>query len=680
MQFSLVSLIPGLIRNLQDSADPSLDSYERNLRKPTSLKTSDRNSLLLYMGLPLQIFGRGSLFGPYTPLQQLDKLAEFGTKSYIVGSTNSLLLMQKDRYSDILINLDEGMINISSPSLRSALNLSTADRRWIDFITQSVNDTWDEQNPERPNTMGYVGSEEFIRLQFEEYLLSLISSVKCHNYMQANVNNPAAHMPHVEGDPTNDFGAEWIEAWTRTENYRLWNSNTDSHLFDIVEPKHPCAGGLTIDDVQRRLAQQVKELGLDQRFAVGKEVVGRNLGMAKDRASVVFNRLYADVEALREANRRKAEEDANSAAASGGTGPTGTSPTSAPTSATSATFPKPELTKAQGAAATASSKASSYIGSWASWAGEKKKGWAAKSASASKRNSAEIDHNDFPPDFQPRDITPKVSLSASRPSSVAPSTSRFQMQPRSVSDVWSRQGRADGYARPESKDSYKESLFDAERSETDEDEKKIYGREGKSFLKQYERQSEDSTFSNEGFQEVRRDAPRSAEASGAATPTPTTSAAAPAPIPAAEIVAAIERPVVEKTDSAATIKPAITPFRTKVPPAVEPSPVQPTLLAAVQAPAPASERVENAPPPSNVVSASPPAPAPAPAAPPIPEVAPSKEVEPSPVVDIPASVSATQGVPLAQQQAKRFTHTKTTSSAVSAMRARFEAAQKDLGK
>lgn len=75
------------------------------------------------MGLPLQIFGKvcvwsslvfndqaltffkGSMFGPYTPLQQLDLLADDGTKSYVVGSTNSLLLQQKDRYSDILINV-----------------------------------------------------------------------------------------------------------------------------------------------------------------------------------------------------------------------------------------------------------------------------------------------------------------------------------------------------------------------------------------------------------------------------------------------------------------------------------------------------------------------------------------------------------------------------------------------
>ncbi|KAF7559060.1 hypothetical protein G7046_g5096 [Stylonectria norvegica] len=178
MQFSLISLIPGLIRNLQDSADPELNSYEKSLSKSTSLRTSDRNSLLSYMGLPLQIFGKGSLFGPYTPLQQLDMLADFGTKSYIVGSTNSLLLQQKDRYSDILINLDDDTVSITSTSLRAALTLTAADRRWIDYLTQEINETWDEANPNRPKTLKYVGSEEFIRLQFEEYILALISSVK----------------------------------------------------------------------------------------------------------------------------------------------------------------------------------------------------------------------------------------------------------------------------------------------------------------------------------------------------------------------------------------------------------------------------------------------------------------------------------------------------------------------
>jgi hypothetical protein len=76
LQFSLISLIPGLINHLEDCADPSFDSYAQSVEKPTSLKTSDRSScrhlpsptfnygvanlsiVLAYMGLPLQIFGK----------------------------------------------------------------------------------------------------------------------------------------------------------------------------------------------------------------------------------------------------------------------------------------------------------------------------------------------------------------------------------------------------------------------------------------------------------------------------------------------------------------------------------------------------------------------------------------------------------------------------------------------
>jgi hypothetical protein len=210
--------------------------------------------VLTYMGLPLQLFGRGSLFGPYTPLQQLDMLADQDTKAYIVGSTNSLLLQQKDRYSDLLINLDEHTINVTSASLRHALILSTPDRRWIDFLTQTVNDSWDESNPDRPKDHGYAGSEEFIRMQFEEYLLAMLSAVKYKMYQEKNLGKETI-ITDFEGDPAGEFSNEYIHAWMSTENFRIWHKFTDSHLFDIVDPKHPCSGGLSIEDVQRRLAQ-----------------------------------------------------------------------------------------------------------------------------------------------------------------------------------------------------------------------------------------------------------------------------------------------------------------------------------------------------------------------------------------------------------------------------------------
>lgn len=371
VQFSLLSLIPGLVRNLQDCAAPHLDRYERTVRAQDSVRTSDRTSLLAYMGLPLQIFGKGSLFGPYTPLQQLDTLTDEGTKSYILGSTNSLLLSQKERYCDIMINLDENVIEVLSPSLRQATTLSTADRRWMDFLTQAVNETWDESDPSRPKTHGYAGSEEFIRLQFEEYLFAFLSAEKYHQYLsKQNAGDPKALLADVEGDPSIEFATTFRDAWQQTENYKLWQRLTDLHLFDIVEPRHPCAGGLTIEDVQRRLATQVAELHLDERFNQTREVVNERIAAGRTQVTSAFNKVWADIEVMREAQRKRTEE-ARAAAAAAAPSTTGDGEKTAPQSGAAQ--------QAQANVQAASQRASAYLSSWGSWAAEKRKqGWRTK--------------------------------------------------------------------------------------------------------------------------------------------------------------------------------------------------------------------------------------------------------------------------------------------------------------
>ncbi|KAK5048035.1 hypothetical protein LTR84_006225 [Exophiala bonariae] len=321
MQFALISLIPGLLRNLQDSADPSLDSYSRTVERPTTLKTSERSSLLSYMGLPLQLFGKGSFFGPYTPLQQLDILADYDTKSYVVGSTNSLLLQQKERYSDILINLDESnSITITSTSLRTALSLSAADRRWIDGLTQTVLDTWDPENPSRPKNMGFAGSEDAIRFQFEEYVLSLLSSMAYQVYHEAmsEANVPASvsnteHYPDPD-DTASDFNPEFLTMWRETNNFALFNRLTEEHrVFDIIEPRHPTAGGLNVEDVQRRVQQTVAELHLDERVREGREQLGKTFASGKERVGAGVARFWAEVEKAREQRQTKQQQTSRNA-------------------------------------------------------------------------------------------------------------------------------------------------------------------------------------------------------------------------------------------------------------------------------------------------------------------------------------------------------------------------------
>lgn len=408
MQFSLISLIPGLLRRLEDCADPEFDRYEKSFVKPTTLKTSERSSLLSYMGLPIQIFGKGSLFGPYTPLQQLDVLADHGTRSYIVGSTNSLLLQQKDRYSDILINLDESSISITSPSLRAALTLSAADRRWIDFLTQTVTSTWDPMNPSRPNTLAYMGSEEFIRLQFEEYLLALLASVKYHLYLISNPTGlSVSPTHHHDPDPIIDFNPDWLASWRTTSSYNLFHRTTDPHLFDIVEPRHPTAGNLSVEDIQRRITQQIQTLHLDDRLATTKEHLNKHLATGREKVGTAVGKVWNDIEAFRETQqRRRAEQQQQRLHALQKEG--GDDVAATPSRSSSVTsfrtpektpaadrFPAaraPDLATAQASVAAAGQRAGAYMSSWGSWAAEKRKGWGARGGvpGAAPRGGADV--------------------------------------------------------------------------------------------------------------------------------------------------------------------------------------------------------------------------------------------------------------------------------------------------
>lgn len=279
--------------------------------------------------------------------------------------------------------LDDTTINITSSSLRTALALSAADRRWIDFLSTTVHDTWDDNNPSRPKTMGYMGSEEFIRLQFEEYLLALVSSVKYHLYL-----SHSSPLPTIEGDPAVDFNLDFIHTWRQTSNFAIFDSHTDSDLFNIVEPRHPTAGNLSFEDIQRRFALQIQTLHLDERIATSREALNKHLATGHKKVSTAFSNLWADLEAMREAQRKRAEN----ATATHGTiraSPDAgklASENAAPTQRFAARAP--DLTAAQASVQAAGQKAGAYISSWGAWASDRRKEWAKGSPNASSENVA----------------------------------------------------------------------------------------------------------------------------------------------------------------------------------------------------------------------------------------------------------------------------------------------------
>ncbi|ORZ09801.1 AVL9/DENND6 domain-containing protein [Absidia repens] len=180
-EYSLISLIPGLLRSLQDSGAPELDISDSDLRQTEAkeLENGNKGSLLRYMGLPLRIFEKGSFFQPYLPLQQIDMLKSNTTKSYVVGTTNSIFFHHKsDIDIDVLVNVETGTFEFYDQKLQSIVNLTLADRRWMENIVKVVYDTWDTNDPSRPMQNTYLGSDDYLRARFEEYVLSLLSSTK----------------------------------------------------------------------------------------------------------------------------------------------------------------------------------------------------------------------------------------------------------------------------------------------------------------------------------------------------------------------------------------------------------------------------------------------------------------------------------------------------------------------
>lgn len=239
-QFALVSLIPNLINHLDDCGSPLLNTYEHKLRKPNSLKSSDRSSLLQYMGLPLQLFAEGGMFTAYVPLQQMSELKAPETKYFLVGSTNSLLLAPQNRTADIIVYIDSDNVEVVNTSLNSALALSSQDKKWIDWVVKAVVDTWDPEDPARPKGLGFHGSEDFVRQQFEDYIKGLLAAVKYDRFLaRANhLKQPLAIPRDIEGNPIKQFNNNWIKEWRTTNNFRIFSKFTDDELFDIVEPKH----------------------------------------------------------------------------------------------------------------------------------------------------------------------------------------------------------------------------------------------------------------------------------------------------------------------------------------------------------------------------------------------------------------------------------------------------------
>lgn len=142
----------------------------------------------------------------------------------------------------------------------------------------------------------------------------------------------------------NDFGKTWVDDWRLTSNYAIWMSLTDQELFDIVEPKHPCAGTatLSLEDVQLRIQQKMQDLKIDEKMASSKEALSRTWVTGSSKVKGAVGSAWAGIDQYRTQRKPATPSDDTS------------------TANTSST-------------ATSETKKESFVGGWAAWAAEKRK-------------------------------------------------------------------------------------------------------------------------------------------------------------------------------------------------------------------------------------------------------------------------------------------------------------------
>ncbi|KXN82796.1 Late secretory pathway protein AVL9 [Leucoagaricus sp. SymC.cos] len=274
-QYSLISLLPGLLQTLEDCGSPPLANRAPTLSRPNSLKTSDHKSMMTFMGLPLDVFGKDAFFQPYLPLQQLDMIKD--TPSWLCGSTNSIVTQQKD--IDLLVDTETGTVEFRDPKLERLAGLTAADRKWMDDIVTDVNVSWDDADP-KTSTLQFKGSDDYLRTKFEEYISAALSSVKYRDFVMKGEGSGVLITGGTGGDVSNtdDFNPLWISEFRNTNAYAVWDRITDPLIFDIVEPRHPCTEKPSVvADIGLRLSEGIQDLKLEQQLAPAREAVARTL-------------------------------------------------------------------------------------------------------------------------------------------------------------------------------------------------------------------------------------------------------------------------------------------------------------------------------------------------------------------------------------------------------------------
>ena len=232
------------------------------------------------VGLPLRVFGRGNLCHPYLSLSYIDTLSQPCVRGYMIGATN-MLFKQKKGVAEVIVDIEKDKIDILDPELKRALQLTTEDLRFTDYLVKQA--CLENGSDIFLDGVGWEGGDEWVRAQFRLYLLCLLRT----NLNSTNEEDTA------NNSELNKFNMSFVQLWKRTMNYKLWREHVSNESLDIetfvdLPGLHPCSGQLSIGDVKLHISNTITNTEGGKKVAQAVVNVAGHISSAKGVFSSFF--------------------------------------------------------------------------------------------------------------------------------------------------------------------------------------------------------------------------------------------------------------------------------------------------------------------------------------------------------------------------------------------------------
>jgi len=200
---SLLSLLPGQLAGLLPS---TLQVHKEEYKQ---------------LNLPLNIFDGYKLY-PYLSIQDIP-LVKQQTTRLLGGASNALYLSCSVPTVEMLQDKSPVLKNFES----RISSLSSADTHFIDRLIK------ESDARSLSQSANFEGSDEWIRSEFENYIVSLLYVV---GSQLTSVDESA--QPQSSSDPFSDFNSQWVQEWMKTTYFQEWKQHIDKQTF-TSEPNRP---------------------------------------------------------------------------------------------------------------------------------------------------------------------------------------------------------------------------------------------------------------------------------------------------------------------------------------------------------------------------------------------------------------------------------------------------------